>query len=658
MDTNKRLERLISFGLILLAFFLIQVISFKAWGLEVGFVTSVVFLGGILYINDSKRKINVYSSDQNLEMINFIKKDLFIEDKLPIIILDKTGAIKWSNNAFINNVKNEDLLGKNIRNLIPSFQFDELPKRDEVFEKLVTINEKTYEMAINRIYEDSLYFNYGVYFLDKTEYVNCLKDLEEQKIVVGYMHIDNFDEVMQTIEEVRRPTLEAIINKRIVNWFKDFDVVITKYDKSKYIFLVTIKELSIMDNKKFDLLDDLRNIKVGNTLPITASIGVGKNKVSLINSQEDAMLALELALGRGGDQAIIKNGDKYKFYGGKTKEVERTTKVKSRIKAYEFKAILSEASNVYIVGHKNMDMDCLGAAIGVYRASLLSDRKANIVLDKPGIGIQSLYERMMEFDEYKDIFITKETALKEITKDTLLVIVDVHRKSYLEVPELVDKAEKIVIFDHHRKNTDFIDNAVLTYIEPYISSTCEMITELLYYIGDKVKLTELEADALLAGITMDTKNFVSKTGVRTFEAAAFLRRAGANSTRVRLLFQDDMETYQIRAESIKEAELWQNNIAISAVKSNHPNLNIIAAQVADELLNIKGIEASFVFAVHSDNLIISARSLESINVQRIMELMGGGGHRTIAGAQMEKTEFEAGKAKLKDSIKKYLEEIK
>ncbi|OON96760.1 MAG: hypothetical protein ATN32_06120, partial [Candidatus Epulonipiscium fishelsonii] len=517
MDTNKRLERLISFGLILLAFFLIQVISFKAWGLEVGFVTSVVFLGGILYINDSKRKINVYSSDQNLEMINFIKKDLFIEDKLPIIILDKTGAIKWSNNAFINNVKNEDLLGKNIRNLIPSFQFDELPKRDEVFEKLVTINEKTYEMAINRIYEDSLYFNYGVYFLDKTEYVNCLKDLEEQKIVVGYMHIDNFDEVMQTIEEVRRPTLEAIINKRIVNWFKDFDVVITKYDKSKYIFLVTIKELSIMDNKKFDLLDDLRNIKVGNTLPITASIGVGKNKVSLINSQEDAMLALELALGRGGDQAIIKNGDKYKFYGGKTKEVERTTKVKSRIKAYEFKAILSEASNVYIVGHKNMDMDCLGAAIGVYRASLLSDRKANIVLDKPGIGIQSLYERMMEFDEYKDIFITKETALKEITKDTLLVIVDVHRKSYLEVPELVDKAEKIVIFDHHRKNTDFIDNAVLTYIEPYISSTCEMITELLYYIGDKVKLTELEADALLAGITMDTKNFVSKTGVRTFE---------------------------------------------------------------------------------------------------------------------------------------------
>ncbi|ONI40496.1 hypothetical protein AN639_11010 [Candidatus Epulonipiscium fishelsonii] len=658
MDTNKRVERLISFGLILLAFFIIQVIASTVWGGYYSIITSLVFLGGILYINDSKKTINAQQNNTTLEMIDLIKQDLFTEEKLPILILDKSGSIKWLNNAFTKYVKNEDLLGKNIRSLISNFQFEELPKINEMFEKQVIIDEKIYEMVINRIYEDGLYFNYGVYFLDKTEYVNCSKGLEEQKVIVGYMNIDNFDEVMQTVEEVRRPTLEAVISKRIVNWFKDLDIVITKYDKSKYIFLFKMKDLSIMDNKKFDLLDDLRNIKVGNTLPITASIGIGQNKFGLINSQEDAMLALDLALGRGGDQAIIKSGSKYKFYGGKTREVEKTTKVKSRIKAYEFKAILNESSNVYIIGHKNMDMDCLGAAIGVARASMLSDKKVNIVLDKPSMGIQSLYERMMKSEEYKDIFITKETALKEITKETLVVIVDVHRKSYLEVPELLDKAEKVVIFDHHRKNTDFIDDAILSYIEPYVSSTCEMITEILYYIGDKVKLTELEADALLAGITMDTKNFVSKTGVRTFEAAAVLRRAGANSTRVRLLFQDDMETYQIRAQSIKNAELWQNNMAIASVESDHPNANIIAAQVADELLNIKGIEASFVFSIRPDHLIISARSLENFNVQRIMELLGGGGHRTIAGAQMDKTEFEEGKAKLKNSIEKYLEEIK
>ena len=391
-------------------------------------------------------------------------------------------------------------------------------------------------------------------------------------------------------------------------------------------------------------------------MPVTISIGIGNNKKDLVSSKEDARVAFDLAQGRGGDQAIIKHNDKYTFYGGKTKEVEKSARVKVRIKAYAFKELLHEADKVIIMGHKNVDMDCLGAAMGVYRGAALMGKKAQIVLREPTFAIQGLYDRIITSKEYDDLFITPEDASKEIDKDTLLVVVDTHRRSYVEEPELLELCEKIVIFDHHRKSTDYIEEAVLTYLEPFISSTCEMIAEILNYLCEKIKLNPVEADALLAGITVDTKNFVFKAGVRTFEAAAFLRRSGADSTRVRMLFQNDMSSYRARASAIQTTDVWNENMAISVVRGDVEHITVLAAQVADELLNIKGIKASFVLSEVEDCIYISARALGDINVQRIMELLGGGGHLGIAGAQLKDVTIDMAKQKLKEAIALYFEE--
>jgi c-di-AMP phosphodiesterase-like protein len=362
-------------------------------------------------------------------------------------------------------------------------------------------------------------------------------------------------------------------------------------------------------------------------------------------------------MGRGGDQAVIKNVDKLAFYGGKTKEVEKSTRVKARVKAYAFRELIEEADEVLIMGHKNPDVDCLGAAIGVYRAAKLLGKKAYIVLEEPTTAIKNLYDRMLESGEYEErLFLDNVEAIGRTGEKTLLVVVDVHRPSYTQCPELLELSKKIVVFDHHRKSAEFIENAVLTYLEPYISSTCELVTEILQYIVDKVKLTSLEADALLAGITIDTKNFVFKTGVRTFEAAAFLRRNGADSTRVRLLFQNDMESYRAIATGVKDAEIYKENMAISVSLSDIPNSMIIAAQVADELLNISGITASFVMCSVDHKVVMSARSLGYINVQVIMEKLGGGGHQTVAGAQLSDCSIEKAKELLKQAIDIYLEE--
>lgn len=474
--------------------------------------------------------------------------------------------------------------------------------------------------------------------------------------MMGYLCIDNIDEISHSIEEVRRPMLLAIIDRKINLWFKEREVVIARIERDKYIMVFNKRELERMKETKFDILDEMRNIQVGNELPVTVSLGIGFNLKSLLSSKEDARIAFDLAQGRGGDQAIIKNNDKYTFYGGKTKEVEKSARVKVRLKAYAFKELLHEADKIYIMGHKGIDMDCLGAAIGVYRAASIMGKKAHIILDGPTFAVKGLYDRIVQSKEYEDLFISHEEAEKEIKRDTLLVIVDTHRRSYLEYPELLDKAEKVVVFDHHRKSTDYIEDAVLTYLEPFISSTCEMIAEILNYLTDKVKLTPIEADALLAGITIDTKNFVFKAGVRTFEAAAFLRRNGADSSRVRLLFQNDMQTYKIRAMAIQNAEIWNDNMAISEVNGQVANASIIAAQVADELLNIKGIVASFVLTMVDNCVLISARALADTNVQRIMELLGGGGHLGIAGAQLKDTTIHEAKIYLKDAINKYFEE--
>lgn len=646
-------------GCLLLA--LVQGILLLYFDTIIGLIVSILSIGALAYSFhlDTQLTTNIQKEIKDqVDLLSHIRKDIFMYSSIPIIILDKLGAIWWYNENFLKMIGHHELTDKNIRSVFNDLHLENFPKQEESYERLMTIQNRQYSMICKRGInpENATDYNYTLYFIDTTEKYLLEQQVKNERCLVGYLYIDNYEEIMQSIEEVRRPMLMAIIDRKISLWFKNNNAIISKFDKDKYITFFKMQDLHKMQERKFDILDELRHIQVGNDLPVTISIGIGRNFDNLLASKDDAKAAFDLAIGRGGDQAIIKHHDKYTFYGGKTKEVEKSTRVKVRIMAYAFKELLHEADKVYIMGHKNIDMDSLGAAMGVYRAATIMGKKAQIILNEPTFAIQSLYDRIIEAPEYKDIFITHEQAKAEINKDTLLVIVDVQRRSYVEYEDMLDYTDKVVVFDHHRRSTDFIEDAVLTYIEPFISSTCEMIAEILNYLTDKVKLTQIEADALLAGITIDTKNFVFKAGVRTFEAAAFLRRSGADSTRVRMLFQSDMKMYKIRATAIKDAEIWEGQTAVSVVDGHDPYANIIAAQVADELLNIKGIESSYVITVIQDDVLISARALGDTNVQRIMEILGGGGHKSIAGAQLRDATVEEAKQKLKYAIQEYTKE--
>ena len=622
----------------------------------IGFVIYGIILG--MSIVAEKKVITFIKTEVEREVtqITTIKDSMFSNVNIPIAIIGKVGSIKWSNRALNELFEEKVLIGTNIKGLFPESKIGEWMQDKQTTSKQVQIGSKCYELILEEFTRQDEVKEYAIYFLDCTEKEKLKVQLEEDKNIIGYLCIDNVDEIMHSIEEVRRPMLLAIIDRKINLWFKERDVVVARIERDKYILVLSRKELQKMEETKFDILDEMRNIQVGNELPVTVSIGIGNSTQTLLQSKEDARIAFDLAQGRGGDQAIIKHQDKYTFYGGKTKEVEKSARVKVRIKAYAFKELLHEADKVYIMGHKNIDMDCLGAAMGVYRGATLVGKKAKIILREPTYAIKGLYDRIMASKEYEDLFITPEEAEKEMNKDTLLVIVDTHRRSYVEAPELLALSEKVVVFDHHRKSPDYIEEAVLTYLEPFISSTCEMIAEILNYLSDKIKLSPIEADALLAGITIDTKNFVFKAGVRTFEAAAFLRRNGADSTRVQMLFQNDMDTYRARAKAIQMTQIWYDNMAVSEVPGNIDHAAIVAAQVADELLNIKGIKASFVFTDVDGCIFISARALGDTNVQRIMELLGGGGHLGIAGAQLKDTTTEKAQMKLKEAINLYFQE--
>ena len=627
------------------------------------FVQSIVSLliYGILLAASlwGEKQLEVYVKheiEEEIESIASIKDSMFVNVPLPVVIVEEVGNIKWCNKAFQGVLKEKNIIGKNIKSIFQEAKIGEWMLEKEPLQKKISVGSKNYEVMLEAFTREHNIRQFALYFVDCTEKENLTLQIKDEKTIIGYLCIDNIDEISHSIEEVRRPMLLAIIDRKINLWFKEREVVVVRMERDKYMLIMTYRELVKMEETKFDILDEVRNIQVGNELPVTISIGIGNNKKALVSSKEDARVAFDLAQGRGGDQAIIKHNDKYTFYGGKTKEVEKSARVKVRIKAYAFKELLHEADKVIIMGHKNIDMDCLGAAMGVYRGAALIGKKAQIVLREPTFAIQGLYDRIITSKEYDDLFITPEEASREIDKDTLLVIVDTHRRSYVEEPELLGLCDKIVVFDHHRKSTDYIEEAVLTYLEPFISSTCEMIAEILNYLSEKIKLNPVEADALLAGITVDTKNFVFKAGVRTFEAAAFLRRSGADSTRVRMLFQNDMSSYRARARAIQTTDVWNENMAISVVKGDVEHITVLAAQVADELLNIKGIKASFVLSEVEDCIYISARALGDINVQRIMELLGGGGHLGIAGAQLKDVTIDIAKQKLKEAIALYFEE--
>lgn len=549
---------------------------------------------------------------------------------IPAAMINEEGNIIWYNSNFAQTFEDK----KDINDAIVKYAKS---KRNDKYH--IKIGDKYYYILSilsptkkRKSKDNHTYYN--IFIFDETEYVEMSSKFNSSKPVLGYILVDNYEEALQSAEDLKRPVVAAEIERRLNIWAQSMNAYIKKYANDRYVFITQNSDLDNLEKNRFEILDFIRDINVGNKIPVTLSIGVGAESLEYMKLNEYASSAMDLALGRGGDQAVVKKGEKILIYGGRAQAVEKRTRVKARVVSHAIRELIDDSSNVFVMGHNFMDFDSLGAAMGMYRCAVSLGKDTKIILDKSNPAIETLLERIEKTEEYENPFIDVGDVKSLVNPKTLLIVVDAHRPSYLTYPDIVKMTERIIVIDHHRRGKEFIDKALLVYLEPYASSTCELVTEITQYIKDKVDLKPIEAEALLAGITVDTKNFTFRTGVRTFEAASYLRRKGADTTSVKMLFQNDLKSYIIKSTIVKNAEISKEGIAI-AISPNEAN-NVIVAQAADELLNIKGVQASFVIFERKDDVAISGRSLGDINVQVILEKLGGGGHLTVAGAQLKK----------------------
>lgn len=628
----------------------IYMIDQKAGMVMLGFVFLYIVIVFLLYFLNKPNIIGElvrYAADYGQ-----VQKQLLKEMALPYAVLDYEGKLLWGNNEFLDIIEREKAAQRSITNIFPEITVDELPKdmQDQVI-RLVR-GESYYKIVLRKIIavdfsenapwglEEDMLFNdsnslIAMYIYDETEIKTLARENHEQKMITGLLYIDNYEEALESIDEVRRSLLIALVDRKINKYMQSIDAIIKKLEKDKYIFMFKQKYLTQLQNNKFSILEEVRAVNIGNEMSVTISIGLGVNTDSYSTSYEYARAAIDLALGRGGDQAVVKEGEKLLYYGGKSITVEKSTRVKARVKAHALKEFVEAKDKVVIMGHAIGDVDSFGAAIGIYRIAKTLNKKAHIVINEVTTSVRPLMTRFINNPDYEDdMFLKSEQARGLVDNNTLLVVVDVNRPNYTECKELLDLTKTIVVLDHHRQTGEGIENAVLSYIEPYASSSCEMVAEILQYIGDGLRLRQVEADAMYAGVMIDTNNFLTKTGVRTFEAAAFLRRSGADVTRIRKAFRSDMEEYKTKAEAISGTEVYLDHYAITVCSSEGINSpTVLGAQVANELLNITNIRATFVLTEFNDKIYVSARSIDEVNVQIIMEKLGGGGHMSVAGAQ-------------------------
>jgi len=630
-----------------------------------------VFLYGVIAIS-----IYVYrNSKLNSDLVDFasnygqVQKRLMKEMVLPYGVLDQEGHLLWGNDEFMSIIEYESAARRNISNVLPGVSPEIFPEDTQDEEVNITYNDANYRVVMRRIAigdfeKEEDYISEEVtsgentliamYLFDETEKIACIKENKEQRMITGLLYIDNYEEALESIDEVRRSLLIALIDRKINKYFQNIDALVKKLEKDKYLLIFKQKYLAELQTTKFSLLDEVKAVNIGNEMAVTISIGLGVNGDSYARCYESARAAIDLALGRGGDQAVVKEGEKILYYGGKSVQMQKTTRVKARVKAHALKELVEARDKVVIMGHSIGDVDSFGAAIGIYRIVKTLGKKANIVINDVTKSVQPIKNRFMEVADYEsDMFINSQQAKEIVDNSTLLVVVDVNRPSYTECPELLGMVKTIVVFDHHRQTGESIENAVLSYIEPYASSTCEMVAEMLQYIGDGLRLRSLESDALYSGIIIDTNNFQTKTGVRTFEAAAFLRRNGADITKIRKSLRSDVDEYQVRAAAIRDVEVFLEVFAITECNAqNTESPTVVGAQVANELLNINNIKASFVLTEFAGKVYISARSIDEVNVQVIMEQLGGGGHMSVAGAQLVNVTVEEAENILKEILEK------
>ncbi len=590
----------------------------------------------------------------------------------PYLVLDSRGRIIWINEAAAELTGNKELYGRNIGSLFPEIAPNRLPSWESGGKSEVMV---TYENAVYRVFMEHVSMKElsagkefledignevnltACYLYDETALQEYMQKCEDEKVVFGLAYLDNYDEALQSVEEVRKSLLIALIDRKITRYFSEYDGLVRKLEKDKYLLLMTNHSLEQLKEQRFHILDDVKTVNIGNEIPVTLSIGIGVNAAGYLQNYEYSRIAIEMALGRGGDQVVLKDGSNITYFGGKAPQMERNTRVKARVKAQALKEFISSKDQVVVMGHKITDVDALGAAVGIYRAGRTLGKPVHIVVNDPTTSIRPLMAGFLDNPEYEPtMFISGEEAMEMVNANTALVVVDTNKPSYTECPELLEKTKTIIVLDHHRRGSEVVENAVLSYVEPYASSACEMVAEILQYFADDLKLRNMEADCLYAGIIVDTNNFTTRSGVRTFEAAAFLRRSGADVTRVRKMLRDNFESYQARAEAVRSANIYRGSFAIAKCPGKGlESPTVVGAQAANELLNISGVKASFVLTPYKNKIYISARALDELNVQVMMEKLGGGGHLNVAGAQLEGS-IEEAEEKLKQVIDETLQE--
>ncbi len=670
-NTNRKVfDKLLSKTKIYLAIIFILLVIVCIENVIMIIPSVLIFMAVVAYsyYANNRRKSEISETLQDLTLsVDTAAKSSLINSPFPLIIMESNGNVIWRSSKFISEFEGFDI-NQYLNNLIKDIKLDikEIEKDDSKEKEIsrhIELNNKNYEVlgkfVHSRKYDKKHDDKYMImlYFIDETEIVTLKEEYKDSKSCVTIIMIDNYEETMQQLESEEKPQVIAEIDKCIYEWTNKSNGVLIKSDRDRYVYLFEQRYFEKVKEDKFSILDKVKDIKTKENVQITLSIAVSNDGLTDKEKYKSAQAAMDVVLGRGGDQAVIRSNEIYKFYGGRAQEVEKRTKIKARVVAHALENLIKDASKVMIMGHTNPDIDSMGSSMGIYRLAKCLGKKAYIIDSNETNTLQSFKADLAKEPEYEDILITKEVAEENIDKETLVVIVDTHKTTYVEAPELLKRTGKLVIIDHHRRSTDYIENATLTFQEVYASSAAELVTELLQYAEVRVDLKTIEAESLYAGIMMDTKNFTFKTGVRTFEAAAYLRKCGVNIIRVKKWFQSNLDTFNKIAGIVKKAEIVNDSIAIATYEKKDKEASLICAKAADELLTISDITASFVMGKAGNKICISGRSIGDINVQVILEKLGGGGHITLAGAQVEEMTMEETKQELINRINEYFSEI-
>ena len=672
MQNNNRkvFETFISRTKIYLAIILVLLIIMCVENNKLIITSIIVYLAivGYTYYANRKRKSEISETLQDLTLtVDSAAKTSLINSPFPLIIMETDGNIIWKSSKFNSEFMDVDInsymndLSIELRSDIESRE----DKKNRDIVRQITIGNRIYKIIgryvdfknKDRDKKGKKEYMIILHFIDDTENVKLQKEYKDSKSCVGIIMVDNYEETIRGLDASEKPIVTAEIDKKMYDWASLTNGVLIKSDRDRYVYLFEQRYLETLKEDKFSILDKIKEIDTKEKVQFTLSIAVSNEGLTDKQKYESAQGAMDVVLGRGGDQAVIRENEIYKFFGGRAEEVEKRTKVKARVVAHALENLIKESKKVMIMGHNNPDMDSIGSCMGIYRLAKTLDTNAYIVSSEDVPALKAFNRELDKDSEYEDVIINKEVAMENVDEDTLLVVVDTHKVNYVDAPELLKEVKKIVIVDHHRRSADYIENATLMFQEVYASSAAELVTELLQYAETKINLKTIEAESLYAGLMMDTKNFTFKTGVRTFEAAAYLRRCGVDIIRVKKWFQSDLKSFNTIADIVKRADIVNTTIAISIYDKTSKEASLICAKAADELLTISDITASFVLGNTGEKICISGRSIGDINVQVILEKLGGGGHITLAGAQVEGMTIEETKQELINRINEYFSEI-